>query len=895
MARRTTRWLAMVFLLGGSAHAQTVITVGKSGADVVLNITGTPTFSVYRATRPDFSFDGATLTTGLNALSYTDTGAVQATATLYCYDVAAVGESSPGQVAGGSPQPQVQITLLSPGSGKAGDSVMITGTGFGQFYSENLVTFNGKPATVTAVGAGTITVTVPAGGTSGSVQVRVGRLISNALSFTIAPADAFSILSGIGVNPANFKVFVIDTGASPVSSSLIELDPFAGWTKTTRGGNGNIRGFPYSPLNNRFYYSNASKSTANQGVVNYWDLGTSTQSAFPTNAGTATTDPVSCVAMAASPATTTDVFFADKRNQQIRRLGNVSSRTVYSSGFSFLDSDYNSLNVAGFAGLAFDNNGVGTNGFGDLFVGDNTSVWKVVQTDPINTPDATTKTQVFTGLVSVAGLTFDTIGTSEYQTRTLHIADRGGSSIWLYSAVTGTADLRLTGLNQPRMVSLGQTNDTPPETRLYIAEPTRVVASADLRIDMTPADNIRAIISNCPAGNVTPGCLGAPYPSSFQTVPRQIAVTATIHPRRSGVTIYFDVEDPPDTAAYATGSSPGDNVGGPGALTAPFAITDSHGVATDTLIVTDTYSGDNYRVRARLASAGAVVAKTGVITAWKRVFAEMDRMYRAPGQYLTANSSAGATSIAVANTSRFSPGDTVDVFDAVNDIPEVRQIAAGGVGPTSITLTSSLSRSHLMSDSAYVGREADGFYSTDLSYAYAAFDDAFVEIVPRPDGAQPVPYTPETALQTGTDRHNFSTIWFKNGKQSENGTNYIHVIGCETFITGGSNTAAGISNANFNELYIAVKRIETLFSPNQPTLQNASRRAVEHEFGHQFGIAGDYIDPDPLVPAWCNPGVCSGILSIMDYRSDPTNAIDEFAGTELFSGASSIREVTDPI
>jgi hypothetical protein len=194
------RWLALLVLLGGSAQAQTVITVTKSGADVVINISGTPTFSVYRSTRPDFSFDGATLSTGLSGSSYVDAGAVQANSPLYCYDVAAVGESSSGQIAGGSPQPQVQITLLTPTSGKEGDSVTITGSGFGQFYPENLVTFNGKPAIVATVGSGTITVTVPVGASTGPVQVRVGRLVSNTLPFTQSPVGAFSNLSGIGAN-----------------------------------------------------------------------------------------------------------------------------------------------------------------------------------------------------------------------------------------------------------------------------------------------------------------------------------------------------------------------------------------------------------------------------------------------------------------------------------------------------------------------------------------------------------------------------------------------------------------------------------------------------------------------------------------------------------------------
>jgi len=37
------------------------------------------------------------------------------------------------------------------------------------------------------------------------------------------------------------------------------------------------------------------------------------------------------------------------------------------------------------------------------------------------------------------------------------------------------------------------------------------------------------------------------------------------------------------------------------------------------------------------------------------------------------------------------------------------------------------------------------------------------------------------------------------------------------------------------------------------------------------------------------------VLSIMDYRSDPTAGIDEFAATELLTDTISIRKAVDPI
>jgi hypothetical protein len=407
---------------------------------------------------------------------------------------------------------------------------------------------------------------------------------------------------------------------------------------------------------------------------------------------------------------------------------------------------------------------------------------------------------------------------------------------------------------------------------------------------MTPGENIRAIISNCPSGSSTPGCLGASYPSVFQTLPRQVAITAKIHPPRAGVTIFFDVEDPPDTAPYAAGSPPGDNVGGVGALSASSAVTNASGQATAVLTVTDRYAGDNYRVRARLAAAGPVAAKTGVITAWKRLFVERDRMFRAPGQYLGADISAGAATLSVASTARFTVGDTVDIFDSVNDVPEVRQVQS--LNPTSITLSSPVTFSHLVANSAYVGREADGFYQSDMSYAYAAFDDGFVEVVATRDGAGPIPYKPETELETPEHRSAFSATWFKNGKTLLDGTNYLHAIGCERFLFNASDNFFGLSDKTLNWLFVAVQRIEAFYGSDQTAISNAIRNTGEHEIGHHLG----QIDEAAMHPAWCNPpGLCPGELCIMDAATSTSLGVDEFETNDLITNVSSIRKLADPI
>jgi hypothetical protein len=218
----------------------------------------------------------------------------------------------------------------------------------------------------------------------------------------------------------------------------------------------NSRGFPYGPIGNRFYHSNASKSDFNSGIIRFWDLGSNTSGNFSNPAGAASADPVACVAMGASLANNTFTFFGDRRNGQVRRVADPTARTIYASGFIFPDSDYNPVNVAGFAGLAFDNNGAsGTTNFGDLFVTSGGSyLYRVRQNNPLTLPDDTTVAQMTGGFNGAAGLYFDHfLWSTEYQTRTLFIADRVAGSVLLYHSPTDKLGfpVRLQGYLSSRM------------------------------------------------------------------------------------------------------------------------------------------------------------------------------------------------------------------------------------------------------------------------------------------------------------------------------------------------------------------------------------------------------------------------------------------------------------
>lgn len=65
------------------------------------------------------------------------------------------------------------ISALTPDNGLAGTTVTISGTGFSAVPSDNIVTFNGVPATVTAATATTLTLTAPPAVSTGEVKVIV--------------------------------------------------------------------------------------------------------------------------------------------------------------------------------------------------------------------------------------------------------------------------------------------------------------------------------------------------------------------------------------------------------------------------------------------------------------------------------------------------------------------------------------------------------------------------------------------------------------------------------------------------------------------------------------------------------------------------------------------------
>ena len=108
--------------------------------------------------------------------------------------------------------PAPALTSLTPTSGPVGTSVTLAGTGFA---GASAVKFHGVSASYTVSSATRITVTVPAGATTGTVSVATpGGSVTSAASFTVtlAPAPVKASISKLSPTSGRRGATVTITG-----------------------------------------------------------------------------------------------------------------------------------------------------------------------------------------------------------------------------------------------------------------------------------------------------------------------------------------------------------------------------------------------------------------------------------------------------------------------------------------------------------------------------------------------------------------------------------------------------------------------------------------------------------------------------------------------------------
>jgi N-acetylneuraminic acid mutarotase len=173
------------------------------------------------------------------------------------------------------------IATFSPTSELVGGTVVITGTNFSTVANENTVRFNSVQATVSNASATQLTVTVPAGATSGKITVQVAnQSVTSTADFVVnlnlwtkkadfpgnvsrLGAVAFSIANkgyfGTGGNAAN---------ASVIYSDFWEYDPATDtWTQKANMAGGSRKAAIGFSIGSKGYIGTGNNSTT--GGINY--------------------------------------------------------------------------------------------------------------------------------------------------------------------------------------------------------------------------------------------------------------------------------------------------------------------------------------------------------------------------------------------------------------------------------------------------------------------------------------------------------------------------------------------------------------------------------------------------------------------------------------------------
>ncbi len=207
------------------------------------------------------------------------------------------------------------------------------------------------------------------------------------------------------------------------------------------------------------------------------------------------------------------------------------------------------------------------------------------------------------------------------------------------------------------------------EVTLHHIPPPRI----DFEItSVTPEDDRKILISKQRAEDTYLSRYQQRIPGTDADRNGRIDIRATIYdadgvPMR-GKTVYLRLTDPPDPAAYAVNlKRTGDNTGGPASLAALEVISDNNGQIHTVLTARAAKAGDNYQVEATpiplFGSSNACDQRndcyqSGVMTCWKRVYLEVDRMFRA-GVDLAMDASAGSTRVRVASRAGLAVGTPV--------------------------------------------------------------------------------------------------------------------------------------------------------------------------------------------------------------------------------------------
>jgi hypothetical protein len=427
-----------------------------------------------------------------------------------------------------------------------------------------------------------------------------------------------------------------------------------------------------------------------------------------------------------------------------------------------------------------------------------------------------------------------------------------------------------------------------------------------------PKNEVLSVLPDNPTKVLISAKHGGGYPSPYQTQDGQIRIIAKVKGGRGKV--FFEVVDPDDPSPYLEDTNhdtiwpqieglvmddnPNDNrdpnkngrlpyetfqnnclrprqvrIGDPNQSR---RLPDGTWEVWTNLLITDRFTGDNYIVRATCEEVEAgkyfheqpklqgKYKESVLLTAWKRVYCEVDRMYKI-GTDLARDTNIGdikvfVRSARVLDNNRhiielrpsqiFSVNDEVVVFDADHPKGERRIIVAIDDNEMSITLDKPLQNSYKASpDDAYyaiegkgaaIAKPSGGFWEADIALIQTALEPCFVEVIFPQEGAVAVPYKHFTYEAKDPQRgylgmNHFSQLWFAHHVSKGNFNNYIHLVGAydhgdyRYFAASGRSVSEKDDNASY--VFVAITGERTIFN----------QEITAHEIIHQWQFKGtDY-------------------------------------------------------
>lgn len=902
-------WLPLVVAVGLCAVGQLValaqtptrIDLAKNGDDVQITMSETlGPWRVVRSTTPQFNYQNVLLATAASSNPVVDANASRVP-TLYFYDASDFGTGETSADDGEPSQENLYISSLVNNYGWESQSITINGAGFSPNITGNHVFFGSLPAVVTAATTTALTVTIPVGVMTGPVLVQVESLTSNTLTFTAVMestygGNAFQDISSIVFNDrttyegSSDHLFFTDMDTH---NYLYEVND--DYTLTPHCFLNALKGVPMDASGN-LYYANTTP-TSNTGMVRKYTI-----SATPTcanwysmkfgseGAGVS----VSIVGLAVR--SDGRVYGANQNDGSIR-----ARQSDWVNAAHFIDTGTYTFDK--YMGMAMDSTDT-------LYFTSGGTLYKTP------TSGSASVSTVATGFTNASGIAIDESTANVL----ILIADRGAGNVWLLNAATGNKDLVTSGLTSPRAVAFGKDKVTGV-AYYYVAEANRILRFPEPRFKFDggiSSGNVKVLISK-----LGPGGASDAYPCSLQSADGQIKIAFDVLGQVStAFTVYLRVYDPPDVAPYVTGTNndnldPNKNGTKDTALQAclsplQFQADSTHHHFEAMLSITNQYAGDNYQVGLSLDPNYLTnpsikpMLTTGILTAWKRVYVERDKMFRQGGLLdhvygsfpyspdLGLTDDELALELSYQNLYCPSCGCTtlpctglsipISVFDASHPlyqgydqyrtitglflgsvlgrgvlIAQLDSPLAHTISGQTVTYTSGWT-DPLYNKSAGIGVQVNpAFFSADMGATAGAFGDGFVEVSDQPDGRSALPYLTQSWfdyvwVNERDDLAYFSQIWSSHFNPTgasppyqDEKHNHFHVMAGSV-----SNYFNGVSNRGYDYAYIMVQAIMAM-SGTADEQRSMQRWTVDHELGHNLCVNACLTDGHDDRYAWCGP------------------------------------------